>query len=99
MNSDINKNKFTYESIEIKRLGPNKTVRKVSIRNGKGTKSVSKYINGKHVGTIKKYIDDNHIPLIKGGTFISGLFADCGCDKKSNTNKKINKNSKTMKRK
>ena len=97
MNSNINK--FTYESVEVKRVGPNKTVRKVSIRNGKGIKSVSKYINGKHVGTSKKHIDQTHIPLIKGGTFISGLFSDCGCGKNLNTNKHRNKRSKTMKRK
>jgi len=95
----MNSEKFTYQSVEIKRVGPNKTVRRVSIRNGKGTKSVSKYVNGKHLGTIKKHIDQTHIPLIKGGTFISGLFSDCGCGKKSNTSKQRNKKSKTMKKK
>lgn len=85
--------KFTYESIEIKRVGAKKTVRKVSIRNGKGTKSVSKYIRGKHVGTTKKRIDDNHIPLIKGGSFITGLFSDCNCDGKK-TKTKTRKNRK-----
>ena len=83
--------KFTYESVEIKRVGASKTVRKVSIRNGKGTKSVSKYIHGKHVGTSKKSIHNSHIPLIKGGTFISGLFSDCKCNGKQRKTRKNRK--------
>lgn len=77
----MNQEKFTYESVEVTRRGPKKIVRKVSIKNGKGYKSVSRFIKGKHVGTSKKRIEHNHIPLIKGGTFIPGLFADCKCSK------------------
>jgi hypothetical protein len=87
-----NKNeKFVYESMEVTRKGANKTVRKVSIKNGKGTKSVSKYYKGKHIGTSKKSIDDDHIPLIKGGSFITGLFSDCKC---SETKTRTRKNRK-----
>ena len=71
--------KFAYESVEITRKGPKKIVRKVSIKNGKGYKSVSRYFKGKHVGTSKKSIENDHVPLIKGGTFIPGLFSDCKC--------------------
>lgn len=83
--------KFAYESIDITRKGNKKTIRKVHIKNGKGYKSVSKFIRGKHIGTSKKKIDDNHVPLIKGGSFISGFFADCKC---SQTNNKTKKNKK-----
>jgi hypothetical protein len=83
--------KFAYESIDITRKGNKKTIRKVYIKNGKGYKSVSKFIRGKHIGTSKKKIDDNHVPLIKGGSFISGFFEDCKC---SQTNNKTKKNKK-----
>ena len=48
-------NNFNYENTEVK---PNqfggKVVRKVSIKNGKGYKSISKYHKTKHTGTIRK---------------------------------------------
>ena len=84
--------KFSYESVDVIRKGNRKTVRKVSIKNGKGYKMVSKYIRGKHVGTTKKMIDDSHIPLIKGGSFIPGFFTDCGCG--STTTKKTRRKRK-----
>ena len=79
--------KYSYESVDIIRKGNRKTVRKVSIKNGKGTKSVSKYIRGKHIGTVKKEIDELHIPLIKGGSFIPKFFTDCNCGEKKPTRK------------
>ena len=86
---------FSYNSIDITKKGNQKTVRKVNIKNGKGYKSVSKYIRGKHIGTSKKKIHDDHLPLIKGGSFISGFFADCKCSNTStSTNKKTKKNKK-----
>ena len=81
--------KFSYESVDIIRKGNRKTVRKVLIKNGKGYKSVSKYVRGKHVGTTRKMINNDHIPLITGGTFIPGFFSDCKC-----TSKKTRKNKK-----
>jgi hypothetical protein len=93
----MNKEDFMYESVEITSKGPKKTVRKVSIKNGKGIKSVSHFVRGKHVGTSKKIIDDTHVPLIKGGTFIPGLFTDCKCDSNSNKTRK-RKHKKTHKR-
>jgi hypothetical protein len=80
--------KFAYESVEVTRRGNKKTVRKVSIKNGKGYKTVSKYIKGKHVGTSRKKVDDSHIPLIKGGSFITGFFSDCKCGEKTKTKKR-----------
>lgn len=84
----MNQEKFAYESVEITRKGPKKIVRKVSIKNGKGYKSVSRYIRGKHVGTSKKRIENDHLPLIKGGTFIPGLFTDCNCSTKTRKSRK-----------
>jgi len=72
-----------YQNTEVKHMqGGRKIVRKVSIKNGKGYKSVTKYHKGKKTGTTKKPIHKDHIPVILGGTFISGLFSDCGCNKK-----------------
>lgn len=91
----MNSEKFTYESIDVIKKGNRKTIRKVHIKNGKGYKSVSKYIRGKHIGTSKKKIQDDHIPLIKGGSFISGFFADCKCSSsETGKNKKTKKNKK-----
>jgi hypothetical protein len=81
--------KFNYDSNEIKQMGGAKTVRKVTIRNGKGYKSVIKYKNGKKVGTSKKPINKSHIELIKIGKFIPGLFSDCKCNKSKNKTRKI----------
>lgn len=91
----MNSENFAYESVDVIKKGNKKTVRKVHIKNGKGYKSVSKYIRGKHIGTSKKKIHDDHLPLIKGGSFISGFFDDCKCSTNSNsTNKKTKKNKK-----
>jgi hypothetical protein len=85
-------NKFNYQNTEIKTQMGGKLVRKVSIKNGKGYKSVTKYRKGKNMGTIKKHIHEDHIQLIKSGKFIPGLFNDCNC--KSRKTKKNLKNLK-----
>lgn len=73
---------FNYDNTEIKtQMGGKKVVRKVSIKNGKGYKSVTKYHNGRKVVTSKKPIHKSHISLIKMGKFIPGLFEDCKCNK------------------
>jgi hypothetical protein len=48
-------NNFYYDNIEVKnnQLG-GKIVRKVSIKKGKGYKSISKYHRKKHVGTVSE---------------------------------------------
>ena len=78
---------FNYDSSEKKQTGGTKIVRKVSIRNGKGYKSLTKYRNGKKVGTSKKFINKGHIQLIKLGKFIPGLFLECKCREKTRKNK------------
>jgi len=71
-----------YQNTEVKNTqSGGKIVRKVSIKNGKGIKSVTKYHKGKKVGTAKKPIHKSHINLIMMGKFIPGLFSDCGCNK------------------
>ena len=81
-------NKFNYKNTEVKTMsGGKKLVRKVSIKNGKGYKSVTKYRKGKKTGTVKKLIHKDHIDLIQTGKFIPGLFADCHCNKKNKTQK------------
>ena len=81
-------NKFNYENTEIKTMaGGRKVVRKVSIKNGKGYKSVTKYRKGKKMGTVKKLIHNDYIELIQIGKFIPGLFSDCHCKNKNKTRK------------
>lgn len=76
------KNSFNYENNEIKCINGIKIVRKVSIKNGKGYKTITKYKRGKKISSVKKPISFNHVHLIKGGSFIKGLFNDCkNCNK------------------
>ena len=70
--------KFNYNNTETKYSGGGKKiVRKVSIKNGKGYKSITKYHKGKKQKTLKKLIEKAHVELIKLGKFIPGLFKDC----------------------
>ena len=78
---------FHYKNTEVKTMTGGKIVRKVSIKNGRGYKSVTKYHKGKKGYTNKKPIHKDHIILIKMGKFIPGLFLDCGCKKKNKTRK------------
>ena len=72
-----------YQNTEVTRTsGGGKIVRKVSIKNGKGHKSVTKYHKGKKVGTAKKPIHKSHVDMILMGKFTPGLFSDCGCNNK-----------------
>lgn len=72
-----------YENTEVVLQKGGKLVRKVSIKKGKGYKSITKYRKGKKLFTMKKPIHKEHIKLIKKGKFIPGLFNDCkGCKTK-----------------
>lgn len=77
-------NNFNYENTEVKSQTGGKIVRKVSIKNGKGYKSVTKYRRGRKIGTVKKPIHKSHVELIKIGKFIPGLFLDCKCKTRKN---------------
>lgn len=73
---------YNYHNKEVKMSGGKKTVRKVSIKHGKGYKSITTYRRGKKVSSVKKPIHKSHISLIKKGKFIPGLFDDCiNCNK------------------
>lgn len=71
-------NNFNYENTETKtQFGGKKMVRRVSIKNGRGYKSVTKYHKGKKTSSIKKPIHKDHILTIRNGIFVPGLFIDC----------------------
>jgi hypothetical protein len=75
---------FNYDNREVKvsQTG-GKIVRKVSIKNGKGYKSISRYHRKKHTGTVRKALKTGEIQMIKLGKFIPGLFNNCkSCTKK-----------------
>ena len=71
------KNNFDYYNSETKQVGGMKIIRKVSVKNGKGYKKVTKYRKGKKVSSVKKPIHNEHLRKIKDGVFIVGLFDDC----------------------
>ena len=79
---------FHYKNTEVKHMtGGSKIVRKVSIKNGKGYKSVTNYHKGKKSYTNKKPIHNDHIELIKIGKFIPGLFSECNHREKTKKRK------------
>lgn len=69
--------RLNYENIETKQMGGVKIVRKVSVKRGRGYKSITKYRHGKKISSVKKPIHNEDIKMIKGGKFITGLFNDC----------------------
>lgn len=74
--------RFDYNNLEVKNMeGGKKIVRKVSIKNGKGYKSVTHYKKGKKNFSSRKQINKEHISFIKMGKFIPNLFGDCKCGK------------------
>jgi hypothetical protein len=75
---------FSYSNTGVSQKGGRKTVRKVSIKNGKGHKSMTQYKKYKKLFTVKKPLSVIEIVTIQRGQFIPGLFSDCkgpGCVK------------------
>ena len=69
---------FNYHNTEVKtQSGGTKIVRKVTIKRGRGYKSITKYNKGKKTYSIRKPIHKHHIESIKRGKFINGLFDEC----------------------
>ena len=66
-----------YQNTEIKQMGGVKVVRKVTVKKGKGHKSITHYRKGKRIGSVKKPIHKDHVKMIKKGKFVKGLFDDC----------------------
>jgi hypothetical protein len=67
-------NNFNFTSLQTSQVGGTKTVRNVTIRRGKGHKSVTKYNRNKKLFTIKKKLNKTEVARIKKGKFIPGLF-------------------------
>jgi len=68
---------FSYESIQTHMNGGKKQVRNVTIKNGKGYKSVSKYCKGKCNSTTKRRLLLNEIKMIQRHQYIPALFKNC----------------------
>jgi hypothetical protein len=75
-NSRLNDFNYTNTEKKLNQFG-GKVIRKVSIKNGKGYKSISKYHKTKHTGTIRKPLKPSEIKMIKQCKFIPGLFKNC----------------------
>ena len=73
----MNNTSFYYQNQEVKMVNGQKIVRKVSIQNGKGYKSLTHYKKGKKIHTSKKPIHMTHMDMIKIGKFIPNLFGEC----------------------
>ena len=61
-----------YQNTEIKQMGGVKIVRKVTVKKGKGHKSITHYRKGKRIGSVKKPIHKDHVKMIKKGKFVKG---------------------------
>jgi hypothetical protein len=72
---------FDYNNTQVVQHGGKRFVRKVSIKNGKGHKSVKYYKNGRMITNVKKGLNPVEVGFIKIGKFIPGLFKDCPCNK------------------
>ena len=89
--SRSSKGGMNFNNSEIIQNGGRKTVRKVSIKNGKGHKMISQYNKGKKMFTVKKPLSIIEIVTIQRGQFIPGLFSDCkgpGCMKNKTMKKR-----------
>jgi hypothetical protein len=77
--------KFHFTSTQKHQHGGKKTVRHVTIKNGKGHKKVSHYRGNKLIRTIKKSLKKTEMEMIRLGKFIPGLFRDCQVSRKKST--------------
>lgn len=68
---------FSYESTQTHITGGKTQVRNVTIKNGKGYKSVSKYCKGKCNTTVKRRLLLKEIQMIQRNQYIPALFKDC----------------------
>ena len=68
---------FSYESVQTHMAGGKIQVRNVTIKNGKGYKSVSRYCKGKCNSTVKRRLLLKEIKMIQRHQYIPALFKDC----------------------
>jgi len=83
--------KFHFTSTQKHQHGGKKTVRHVTIKNGKGHKKVSHYRGNKLAGTVKKSLKKPEMEMIRLGKFIPGLFRDCQVSRKKSTTRRRRK--------
>jgi hypothetical protein len=68
---------FSYRSTQVAITGGKKQVRNVTIKNGKGYKSVEHYCKGKCNSTMKRRLLLKEIQMIQRNEYIPGLFKNC----------------------
>ena len=68
---------FSYQSTQVAMTGGKKLVRNVTIKNGKGYKSVERYCKGKCNSTMKRRLLLKEIKMIQRNQYIPGLFKNC----------------------
>jgi hypothetical protein len=68
---------FSYQSTQVSMSGGKKLVRNVTIKNGKGHKSVERYCKGKCNSTMKRRLILKEIQMIRRNQYIPGLFKNC----------------------
>lgn len=69
--------KFNFENKQVYHKDGKKEVRKVSIKGGKGYKTVTTYKGGKKDWSKTKKLKRGDVMKIKQREFIPGLFKDC----------------------
>ncbi len=70
-------NEFSYKSTQVAITGGKKMVRNVTIKNGKGHKSIKRYCKGKCKSTMKRRLLLKEIEMIQRNEYIPGLFKNC----------------------
>ena len=68
--------KFHYHNTEKRIHGKQHFIRRVSIKNGKGYKSITMKKGGKR-RSVKRLLHPTEIEQIKNRQFIHGLFSNC----------------------
>jgi len=90
--------KFHFHSKQHCQHGGKKTVRQVSIKNGKGHKSIVYYDQNKMVARASEKLKQGEVQLIKIGKFIPGLFKSMKMKSHKNSRTTRKSNNKTHKR-
>jgi hypothetical protein len=70
-------NGFSYKSTQVSITGGKKLVRNVTIKNGKGYKSIKRFCKGKCNSTMKRRLILKEIKMIQRNEYIPGLFKKC----------------------
>jgi hypothetical protein len=85
---------FSYESVQTHMVGGKMQVRNVTIKNGKGYKSVSKYCKGKCNTTMKRRLLLKEIQMIQRNQYIPALFKDCRPKNRTSRNRRHSASSR-----